>query len=335
MGCKARRVLHDGRTAQRLPRAPRRNPQNARMPTLPRPTVRLLRPLATLALLCAALLPLPGCGTAPPGNGPALLLLGEVHDNAAQHALRLQRAQALLDGGARPALLMEQFDRERQADINRLLQAVPAMDSGGAERDGPVDALVQLGRQDSAGWDWPLYRPYLHLALQYRLPIVAANVSRTDARLVMQQGLAARGFDATVPADIQAAQAGAIQQSHCGQVDAVLAGRMALAQVARDQFMARSISAHAGRGVLLLAGNGHVRKDVGVPRWLPPGLQARSLAVGYLEAGDASAAAFDAVVFTAAQPRNNPCAGMPAVATDGSSAASPSSPPATTSRARP
>ena len=279
------------------------------MPTLP-------RCVTTLALLCTSLLPLAGCGSAAATTGPTLLLLGEVHDNAAQHALRLQALQRLLASGARPALLMEQFDRERQADINHLQHALPATDSGGAEHNGTLDALVQLGRQAGAGWDWPLYRPYLHLALQYRLPIVAANVSRADARLVMQQGLAARGFDAAVPADIQQAQAEAIVQSHCGQVDTAQAGRMALAQVARDQFMARSISAHAGGAVLLLAGNGHVRKDVGVPRWLPAGLQARSQAVGYLEPDDPSAAAFDVVVITAAQPRRDPCAASVAPATN-------------------
>ena len=294
------------------------------MPTLPSPILRALAARPLLSLLCATLL-LPGCASTVPG--PSLLLLGEVHDNAAQHALRLQRLEALLASGARPALLMEQFDRERQADINQLLQTVPAMDTGGAERDGPVDALVQLGRQAGAGWDWPLYRPYLHLALQYRLPVVAANVSRTDARLVMQQGLAARGFDAAVPADIQTAQAAAIVQSHCGQVDLATAGRMALAQVARDQFMARSISAHADRGVLLLAGNGHVRKDVGAPRWLPASLQARSQAVGYLETGDPAAAAFDVVVFTAAQPRSDPCASMVAPASGATATTTPSARP--------
>ena len=35
-----------------------------------------------------------------------LLLLGEVHDNAAQHAMRLQALQALAQRGARPALLL-------------------------------------------------------------------------------------------------------------------------------------------------------------------------------------------------------------------------------------
>src|SRR5207344_3579132 len=50
---------------------------------------------------------------------PPLLLLGEVHDNAQQHALRQRAFEALLKTGARPALLMEQFDRERQADIDQ------------------------------------------------------------------------------------------------------------------------------------------------------------------------------------------------------------------------
>ena len=43
---------------------------------------------------------------------------------------------------------------------------------------------------------------------------------------------------------------------------------MARAQFARDAVMARALAAHAERGVVLLAGNGHVRRDIGVPRWL-------------------------------------------------------------------
>jgi hypothetical protein len=38
--------------------------------------------------------------------------------------------------------------------------------------------------------------------------------------------------------------------------------------------------------VVLLAGNGHVRTDIGVPRWLDPATRQRSEAIGLLEAGD-------------------------------------------------
>ena len=46
--------------------------------------------------------------------------------------------------------------------------------------------------------------------------------------------------------------------------------RMAQAQFARDAVMAEVLrrSAPQGGGVVLLAGNGHVRRDIGVPRWL-------------------------------------------------------------------
>lgn len=264
-----------------------------------------------------ALLGLVACSSAPPEPAPSLAntslwLLGEVHDNAAVHNLRQQTLQTLLDRGERPALLMEQFDRERQGQIDRLLQRAPGTAPDDAERGLTVDALVQLGGAATSGWQWALYRPYLHLALRYQLPLVAANLSRADARAVMAQGLVAQGFAADVPADISAAQAGQIERSHCGQIDARQAGRMALAQVARDQFMARQVVAHAGRGVVLLAGNGHVRKDLGVPRWLPPTLQQRTQVIGFVEAGDdgAPAAAFDQLVSAPAAARDDPCAAM-------------------------
>ena len=127
--------------------------------------------------LWLAVLGLVACSSTPPEPAPSLditelWLLGEVHDNALGHTLRLQTLQALLDRGARPALLMEQFDRERQGQIDRLLQRAPGTAPDDAERGLTVDALVQLGGAAPSGWQWALYRPYLHLALRYQLPLV-------------------------------------------------------------------------------------------------------------------------------------------------------------------
>jgi uncharacterized iron-regulated protein len=134
-------------------------------------------------------------------------------------------------------------------------------------------------------------------------------VSRDESRAVMRDGLARSGFDAAVPADILAAQAADIEASHCGLLDAATAQRMALAQVARDQQMARVLQTHAERGVVLLAGNGHVRTDVGVPRWLPAAVRARSMAIGVLETGSTETA-YDVRVYTAPQARPDPCLAM-------------------------
>lgn len=276
---------------------------------MPQRLARLLTAwaLATLAST-AILLALPGVAAGAPPNGATLasptplrlerliVLLGEVHDHPLQHALRAEAFAALLATGARPALVMEQFDRERQAELDALRAAQPA-----------VDADTLIARVGGPGWHWPFYRPFVELALRHGLPIVAANVSREEARAVMREGLAARGFDPAVPEPVLAGLAALVEDGHCGQVGGALARRMALAQVARDQAMARALEAHAQRGAVLLAGNGHVRTDVGVPVWLSAANRARSEAIGVVEAGDPTPA-FDRRVVTPPHPRGDPCA---------------------------
>jgi uncharacterized iron-regulated protein len=232
-----------------------------------------------------------------------IVLFGEVHDNAAQHALRARALRTLLESGARPALAMEQFDRERQVDLERTL----------ARPDVTVDDVIDASGVDGRpmrGWDWAFYKPYIALAIEYHLPLIAANVSRSDAMRVIDRGLAAEGFDARVPADIAAGQASAIVDGHCGMLDAAQAETMVSAQAARDQLMARVIEANAGSGIVLLAGNGHVRRDIGVPRWLSAETRARSVSIGLLEGSEADASAFDITLTTPAQPREDPCEGM-------------------------
>jgi uncharacterized iron-regulated protein len=85
--------------------------------------------------------------------------------------------------------------------------------------------------------------------------------------------------------------------------------------MARDAVMAHAIARNASRGVVLIAGNGHVRRDLGVPYWLDDALRARTVAIGYREYGRTQDAAdarddkvtFDAVVRTAAAKRADPC----------------------------
>ncbi len=248
-----------------------------------------------------------------------IVLLGEVHDNAAQHAARAAALRQLLRNGARPALAFEQFDRERQADIDRARRGTPP-----PERSRADDLIAHASPQRS-GWNWAFYRPYVELALEYDLPIVAANLSRADAERVARDGYGAvfdaatlgrLGLDA-LPAAVLRTQERAVDAGHCGRLPADLVPRLARAQVARDAALALAIRPYFDRGVVLLTGNGHARNDIGVPIHLAAAERARTVTIGLLEDESAGArwhARFDVAFITPTQPRTDPCASfrMPA-----------------------
>ena len=246
-------------------------------------------------------------------RGDALVLLGEVHDNAQQHRLRLAALQRAFASGWRPAIAMEQFDREHQADIDRARRERP----GDAQH--LIDVAAPSGNRVRGGWNWAFYRPFVELALRYDVPLIAANLSNADTTRIVRGGysavfseaeIAALGLDLPVAPEVQAAQEREIDIGHCHALPRSMWPRMARAQFARDAVMAEVLRRGAeGGGVVLLAGNGHVRRDLGVPRWLGA-VKDRVFAVGYLEITDDSTpvSAFDAVVRTAPAERADPCA---------------------------
>jgi len=287
--------------------------------TLTRRFRTFCRPVAVLLALCVAPIDAALAKTALEATPEALAvamstrrnaLLGEVHDNGIQHALRAAALRRLVEAGARPAIAFEQFDRDRQADIERLRR----------EQPGDVDALLALG---APNWQWKHYRPFLQLAIDYDLPIVAANLSRADAVKVTMQGWSAL-FDAAAQADLGldrlppgfvAAHEDAVARGHCDLLPADSLPAMARAQMARDIVLAHSLRPHLARGVVLLTGNGHVRKDIGVPFWLNADERRDVVAIGLLEldptisetSGEVLSQHYDAVVRTAAAERPDPC----------------------------
>jgi uncharacterized iron-regulated protein len=235
-----------------------------------------------------------------------------VHDNPELHRLRLEALRRAFVAGWRPVIAMEQFDRDHQGDIERARREQPS------DAQHVIDLAASAPTGSASAWNWDLYRPVVALALEYHLPLIAANLSRSDAEKVVQNGyaavfdpttLATLGLDTGIEPDWQAAQEREIDTGHCHALPTTMLPALAQAQFARDGVMAAILRAHAAEGVVLLAGTGHVRRDIGVPRWLDPALRARVFSVGYVENGDVTpAAAFDAVVYGAPATRTPPCA---------------------------
>ncbi len=280
-----------------------------------------------VALVGIAVLACSACATAPRAdfNPEALeramalrpvVLLGEVHDNAAQHATRAAALRRLLQQGVRPAIAFEQFDRERQADIERARREAPPPGRTLAEH------VIQEARASRAAWKWALYAPFVELALEYDLPIVAANLSRADAMRVAMEGFATV-FDAAtrkrfaldaLPPPLMAAHERAVDDGHCNRMPAETLPALARAQIARDVALAQAIRPYFDRGVVLLTGNGHVRNDIGVPSQLSKAERAAVVTIGLLERDSSHSdwpAYFDVAFATPEQPREDPCATLP------------------------
>ena len=273
----------------------------------------------SLAVGLAFAAALAGCAVvAPPRTwqdqlrGDTIALLGEVHDNVEHHRLRLDALRRAFAAGWRPAIVMEQLDRERQADIDRARHERPR------DAQHVIDLATPPKGTRGSQWNWDDYRPFIELALTYDVPLVAANLSTADAHKVVREGYAAvfdadamkaLGLAAAVAPDLQSAQEREIDSGHCNALPPAALPAMARGQLARDAVMASILGKHASQGAVLLAGNGHVRRDIGVPRWLSAAQRARTLTVGYLE-HDTSLAletSFDAVVRTSAAERADPC----------------------------
>lgn len=239
------------------------------------------------------------------------VLLGEYHDNARDHAARgaLIRAAAT----RHPGLVFEQFAR---SDAALPLPAPGDSLEGWLDRSG----------FDRKGWQWPMHRPVIEAAVATRSAIWGSGLSRDTLRSVVRGGR-----DASPPALLaimnrapldSAAQAAIDHElfvDHCGKLPANLMAGMRAAQEVRDASMTAALLAAAGKGpAWLIAGNGHVRSDMGVPRLLRAAAPGRRvLAVGFLERDSTGALPdtaerhrYQLVVVTPPAPREDPCAGL-------------------------
>lgn len=236
------------------------------------------------------------------------VLIGELHDHPEQHRIRLGWLRAL--GNEVPiTLVMEHFDVEAQERIN----AARASQSGDRPLAERARELAQAADFRFDGWDWTLIGPVVEFALDKNLPLLAANLSSREAYAI------ARGqshpMDRPAPEGWTPRQdavlAEMIREGHCNALPEPMIAPMMRAQRARDAQMAAVLEAAraAGRKPVLLAGNGHVRRDVGVPAYLTANTQVVSVAL--LELGsEVEVGAYDIVRFTPRLKRPDPCEGL-------------------------
>jgi uncharacterized iron-regulated protein len=256
----------------------------------------------TAVALTLGLCLLAACAHRPPTTVAALLdrvqpapvlLLGEQHDAAEHQALQREVVLALARRGQLGAVVMEMIEQGRST------QGLPS-DADEAR----VREALEWTRQ--SGWPWEVYGPVVMAAVRSGAPVIGGNLPRTQMRGAMGQA----ELDGLVSPAVLQRQRDGIRESHCGLLPESQIAPMTRIQLARDRAMAQTATQALipGKTVLLVAGNGHVREDLGVPLHLPAFVGRKVVMAQAGAPRDASAPPADAVWQTPALPPRDHCA---------------------------
>ncbi|WP_424942195.1 ChaN family lipoprotein [Aliiroseovarius crassostreae] len=248
---------------------------------------------------CALAL-LPGLALAdelpmPKGLGSAdVVILGEVHDNPDHHT----RQEAYVRAVAPSAIVAEMLTPDQAAELAK-------------------DPEGYRATWDASGW--PDYEMYLPVFTAVDVPIYGAAVPRDVARMVYAEGVEAHfdgdamayGLADPLPSEEQDVRLDLQFAAHCEAMPRDALGGMIEIQRLRDATLAKAaLDAFDATGgpVVVITGNGHARKDWGVPRYLArvrPDLTVFSIGQG--EDGGTPDGGFDLVIDAPAVDRPDPC----------------------------
>lgn len=190
-----------------------------------------------------------------------LLLVGEQHDAPEHQVLQRDLVLQLAARSQLAALVMEMVDQGLHTS------GLPADASEAEVRQ----ALQWTG--DQRGWPWASYGPVVMTAVRAGIPVIGGNLPARAMRAAMDDPALEQHLDA----DTLRQQQDNIREGHCGLLPDSRIAPMTRIQIARDLSMARSAKAalKPGQTVLLVAGNQHVRRDLGVPLHLGDGVAYR------------------------------------------------------------
>lgn len=244
------------------------------------------------------------------------VLLGEIHDNIVHHGNQARVIDQLATTRRSASVAFEMIDDSQGEFIN--------------DRNiTSSDDLIELLDHFDTGWDYEnYYRPVFDSVIRAGFRIYPANIDRDRLMNILMQdspdvpdGTARILSKAPLTPELEIDMQKDIIEAHCDMLDAEQAKPMVQAQRIRDATMASSLL-NSGSGLkVLIAGNGHVRKDSGVPIYLlAQDRTAAIVSIGMVEvdADQNDVAAyerdwggqglpFDYVWFTACADREDPC----------------------------
>lgn len=195
------------------------------------------------------------------------ILLGENHDNAAHHHLQAWIIRnAPLSGEF--SVVMEQIDSSKAGTLEAFL----------AQPDPDPEELGEALDWSDSGWpDWEMYLPVASAAIGRQADILPGLPAAAETRRIAKEGIAGLGedrlsalkLDQPLPEFQSEALRKEIAEAHCDLLPTQALPAMEAVQRFRDAYMAEAMLKAASKApAILIAGNGHVERNRGVPWYL-------------------------------------------------------------------
>ncbi|MGF1481302.1 MAG: ChaN family lipoprotein [Cyanophyceae cyanobacterium] len=199
-----------------------------------------------------------------------IVYLGETHNSVEDHEAQYHIIAALYEQNNQLAIALEMFQRPYQFALDQYL--------AGEISEGELRTKTEYDQR--WGFEWEYYAPILRFAQAHRLPLLALNTPTEVTRKVARQGLASLSASErrTIPplSEIRTDNAEYrrllqdvyAQHSHGEQTERSFENFFA-AQVLWDETMAETVAqfwqANPSYQVVVLAGQGHIIYDYGIP----------------------------------------------------------------------
>lgn len=196
------------------------------------------------------------------------ILLGELHDNPHHHERRGQIITAVKNQSY--AVVAEYLLADRMVTFSGTT----------------LDSLERSGFSPKA-WPWKLYQPLFDAIRVSNMRLYGSNLDRSISKQVFSKGSIPANMDteyqkSSLDQEAKNALEKDLIDGHCGKLPNQYLDPMFRIQRLTDISMAQVMMRHAP--AILLAGNGHVRKDYGVPqvlRSLQPA--SKQVSIGFIE----------------------------------------------------
>jgi uncharacterized iron-regulated protein len=200
------------------------------------------------------------------------ILLGEQHRNEEHHRLR---GELIASFDSRNTVVVAEH-----LDIGKKVVWLHELQTD-----------LEQGSFSTKGWKWPIHQSLFAPLKQNGIELIGGNITRENAKAVAMGGVdklentVAEILKAT-PYDAKEAEilANDIKVGHCNALPEGMLAPMSLAQQAKDSAMSLTLHRSQKPMRFLVAGNGHVRKDYGVPRILKSLYpEEKTLSIGFVE----------------------------------------------------